>query len=71
VGVTDGNIEVAERMEWTKTAGDTTRTPIVQIDFERLRSRFEDIMKNVILEWIPDRQKRARVTTTLVGIHVE
>lgn len=70
-GTPDGNIEVCERIEWTKANGVTKPTPLAHIDISRLQSRFDETMKSVILEWIPDRQKRARVTTALIGVHVE
>lgn len=66
-----GDIKVAERMEWPKNSRATEFAGIPPMDIEKLTSRFEEFRKNTILEWIPDRQKRARVTTTLIGIHVE
>jgi len=68
-GVPEGNIEECERIEWTKTEG-VKQLSLAGLDVSRLQSRFDEAMKRVILEWIPDRQKRARVTTTLIGIHV-
>lgn len=68
-GTPDGDINVKERMEWIAQP-DVARAAVPSIERETLKARFEEFKKNVILEWIPDRQKRARVTTTLVGIHV-
>jgi hypothetical protein len=70
-GIPEGNIEVCERIEWTKSEGVTSPPSLAGLDVTRLQARFDETMKSVILEWIPDRQKRARVTTALVGIHVE
>lgn len=67
-GMPEGNIKVIERMTWTKP-GVTCASGIQNFDIDKLRSRFDEFKKNVILEWIPDRQKRARVTTTLIGIN--
>jgi len=69
-GTLEGNIEVCERIEWIKSDGVTKPLSLANLDLGRLHSRFDETMKNVILEWIPDRQKRAGVTTALVGIHV-
>ena len=70
-GTAEGEIKLAERMEWPNNSQATRFTGLPSIDIEKLKSRFEECKKNIILEWIPDRQKRARVTTTLIGIHVE
>jgi hypothetical protein len=70
-GGTEGSIEVCERIEWTKTNDVAKPASFVNLDITRLQSHFDEMMKSVILEWIPDRQKRARVTTALIGIHVE
>ncbi len=70
-GAPEGNIEVCERIEWTKTEDIAKPPSLTSLDVNRLQARFDEAMKSVILEWIPDRQKRARVTTALVGIHVE
>lgn len=70
-GNSEGNIEVCDRIEWTKTEGVASPPSLAGLDVSRLQSRFDDAMKGVILEWIPDRQKRARVTTALIGVHVE
>lgn len=68
-GTPEGDIGVVERMPWAPGqalhGAEVERLPV-----EMLKSRFEECKKNVILEWIPDRQKRARVTTTLLGLHV-
>lgn len=69
-GTPEGVINVAERMEWP-TRGSDQPAGIYHWDIEKLKAQFEEFKKNVILEWIPDRQKRARVTTTLIGVHVE
>ncbi len=70
-GTPEGTIEVCERIEWTKTNGVAKPVSFANLDISGLQSRFDETMKSVILEWIPDRQKRARVTTTLIGIHVD
>ncbi len=66
-----GNIRVAEGLDWTKSEILTGISQFHTANIEELRLQFEDFKKNVILQWIPDRQKRARVTSTLIGIHVE
>ncbi len=66
----DGDIKAAERMEWTRNGGEWDNTIAQNIDIDKLRAQFEEFKNNVILEWIPDRQRRARVTTTLIGIHI-
>jgi Superfamily II DNA/RNA helicases, SNF2 family len=68
-GATEDDVKVVERMQWAP-GQDVRDTDAQRFDIEKLKSRFEEFKKNVILEWIPDRQKRARVTTTLVGIHL-
>lgn len=68
-GTADGDVDLVERVEWSLTSEQVKRNDAQPLDIEKLKSRFEDFKNNVILEWIPDRQKRARVTTTLVGVH--
>lgn len=70
-GTSEGEITVADRIEWPRNSRESILTGTPLFDTEKLKSRFEDFKKNVILEWIPDRQKRARVTPTLIGVHIE
>jgi ERCC4-related helicase len=67
-GTPEGDVKAIERMEWARVQ-DVRGAEIQRFDTEKLKTRFEEMKKSAILEWIPDRQKRARVTTTLVGIH--
>ena len=69
-GTPDGGINAVARMEWNRSGREAGQIA-PQLDIEKTRSYFEEFKKNVILEWIPDRQRRARVTTTLIGIHIE
>ncbi len=69
-GTPGGDVNVVERIEWAADWQGARRSDAPQFGVEKIESRFEEFKKNVILEWIPDRQKRARVTTTLVGIHL-
>lgn len=68
-GTPEGDVKAIERMEWTHVQ-DVQGAEILPVDLEKLKARFEEMKKSAILEWIPDRQKRARVTTALVGVHV-
>ena len=36
-----------------------------------LAGRFEEVKNSMILDWIPDRHRRARVTSQLVGLHYQ
>lgn len=69
-GTADGDVDLVERIEWSLSSEELKVNDAQQLDIEKLKSRFEDFKKNVILEWIPDRQRRARVSTTLVGVHL-
>ncbi|MGH8613837.1 MAG: DEAD/DEAH box helicase [Gammaproteobacteria bacterium] len=69
-GTAGGDIDLVERVEWPLTSRELKPNDGQQFDVEKLKSRFEDFKKNVILEWIPDRQRRARASTTLVGVHL-
>jgi ERCC4-related helicase len=69
-GNPEGDMEVAERMEWARNNQEPVLTINQHLDIKELQARFEEFKKSVILEWIPDRQRRARVTTTLIGIHM-
>ncbi len=64
------SVNQVDHVDWTKKDREIEK-PLQSFDIEKLKLRFEDFKKSVILEWIPDRHRRARVTTTLVGIHVE
>ena len=66
----EGDVKLVERMEWTADWRESRSADAREFDVERVKPLFEEFKKNVILEWIPDRQRRARVTTTLVGIHL-
>jgi len=66
----EGDIKVAERMEWAGNGREPAVPANQQLDIKGLQTRIEEFKKSVILEWIPDRQRRARVTTTLIGIHM-
>lgn len=68
-GTPEGDVKAIERMEWTHVQ-DVQGAEIQRFDLEKLKARFEEMKKSAILEWIPDRQKRARVTTSLIGVHV-
>lgn len=70
-GSPEGEIKIADHIEWPKSERNIGLKGIPPLEAEKLKTRFEEFKTNVILEWIPDRQKRARVTTTLIGIHIE
>ena len=67
-GTPEGDIKVIDHVGWV-LGQDVPGAEAQHFDIGKLKSRFEEFRKSVILEWIPDRQKRARVTTTPIGIH--
>jgi ERCC4-related helicase len=69
-GTADEDIKVVERMEWAKNGRRADNSIAQPIDVEKLRACFDEFKKTVVLEWIPNRQRRARVTSTLIGIHI-
>jgi hypothetical protein len=72
-GTLDGRIEPVERMEWlAASAGqEVPAQSSSRLDIGMLAKRFEEMKNSVILDWIPDRHRRARVTSQLVGLHVQ
>jgi hypothetical protein len=42
-----------------------------QIDFSKAREGIEAALQNAIIEWLPDRQSRAGLQISLVGLHTE
>ena len=47
-GVPEGNIEVCDRIEWTKTKGVAKPLSLAGLDINRLQARFDEAMKSVI-----------------------
>ena len=82
-GRADGRVEPVERIEWlgggvgrgastqpaAQPAGPPATQPSIEPDIGTVASRFEDVKNSMILDWIPDRYRRARVTSQLVGLH--
>jgi hypothetical protein len=72
-GSLDGIVEPVQRIEWLgagagQEAHEQTAT---QLDIGTLAERFDEMKNTVILDWIPDRRRRARVTSELVGLHFQ
>ena len=82
-GRADGGVEPVERIEWlgdgvgrgaltqsvTQLAGQPAPQLSIQPDIGNVARRFEAVKNSMILDWIPDRYRRARVTSQLVGLH--
>ena len=69
----DGGVEPVERIEWLghgagRSASQRSAAPP---DGGALAGRFEEVKNSMILDWIPDRHRRARVTSQLVGLHYQ
>ncbi len=69
----DGGVEPVERIEWLghgagRSASQRSAAPP---DMGALAGRFEEVKNSMILDWIPDRHRRARVTSQLVGLHYQ
>ena len=69
----DGGVEPVERIEWLgHGAGrSASQRSAVPPDVGALAGRFEEVKNSMILAWIPDRHRRARVTSQLVGLHYQ
>ena len=69
----DGGVEPVERIEWLgHGAGrSVSQRSAAPPDVGTLASRFEEVKNSMILDWIPDRHRRARVTSQLVGLHYQ
>jgi hypothetical protein len=72
-GTPDGAVEPIERFEWLGTASspEARQKAAKQPNIATLAKRFDEMKNSVILEWIPDRHRRARVTSQLVGLHFQ
>jgi superfamily II DNA or RNA helicase len=72
-GTSDGKVEPVERFGWFDSASspETRQKAARQPNIATLTKRFDEMKNSVILEWIPDRHRRARVTSQLVGLHFQ
>ena len=72
-GRPDGKVEPVERIEWIGNGAGRSgsRSLEVQPVIGVVANRFEETKYSMILEWIPDRYRRARVTSQLVGLHCQ
>ena len=70
-GGPDGRVEPVEQVEWLGNGAGRSapQRSAAQPDVGTLASRFEEVKNSMILDWIPDRHRRARVTSQLVGLH--
>ena len=70
-GGPDGSVEPVEQIEWLGNGAGRSapQRSAAQPDVGTLASRFEEVKNSMILDWIPDRHRRARVTSQLVGLH--
>ena len=69
----DGRVAPVERIEWHGNgAGRSASKPsATQPDIGTVAKRFEEVKNSMVLDWIPDRRRRARVTSQLVGVHYQ
>ena len=74
-GGPDGSVQPVERIEWLGHGAGAVRSAsqrsAVPPDVGTLAGRFEEVKNSMILDWIPDRHRRARVTSELVGLHYQ
>ena len=76
-GSTDGSIVPVEQFEWplSTAARQPPETPPKSSEgnldtaMDGVARHFEAAKNGVILDWLPDRRRRARVTSELVGLH--
>ncbi|MEI6303493.1 MAG: SNF2-related protein [Betaproteobacteria bacterium] len=64
----DGRIEAVSSIAWldVKSQPASTTTPVPD---EHIKEAFAQALENYIIDWQPDRSKRARVKIELVGVH--
>ena len=62
--------EVLASVHWLKRDGDAGESDSAAPMYGDLRAVFTDALGQFLVDWQPDRTKRARVQTTLVGVHV-
>ena len=70
-GGPDGRVEPVEQVEWLGNGPGRSglQGSAAPPDVGALAGRFEEVKNSMILDWIPDRRRRARVTSELVGLH--
>ena len=70
-GGPDGRVEPVEQVEWLGhgSGRSVSQGSAEQPDVGALAGRFEEVKNSMILDWIPDRRRRARVTSELLGLH--
>ena len=69
----DGRVEPVDRIEWLGNGAGRSglMTSEAQSDIGVVANRFDETKNSMILEWRPDRYRRARVTSQLVGLHYQ
>jgi hypothetical protein len=60
-------VKILKRFEPLKVAGEKKDRD--HIDFSKAREGIEAALQNAIIEWLPDRQSRAGLQISLVGLH--
>ena len=67
----DGRVEPVKRVAWlgNGVGENISGQSVAQPDIDTVATRFEEVKNSMILDWIPDRYRRARVTSQLVGLH--
>lgn len=63
-------IRPMERFEWSGASRKSDIPSGSKLNIKELKTRFQEAKENTILEWFPDRQRRARVRITPIGVHV-
>ena len=64
----EGMPELVNSIDWlgTEVAKTDSNTEFPKVD---LKETFTEALGQYLVEWQPDRTKRARVQTTLIGVH--
>lgn len=64
----DARIEPISSVAWL-TEVEVSRAPETTVPHERFKEAFAQALEEFIIDWQPDRSKRARVRIELIGIH--
>lgn len=68
-GSLETDVRAMERFEWSGASLESNVASASKLDIKALETRFKEAKENTILEWFPDRQRRARVRITPIGVH--
>lgn len=66
----NGDVRLADHFSTRSDSTEGDGQSMIETEISKLKERIDERKNEVIMEWLPDRVRRARVLTTLVGVHL-